>query len=732
MRNRYISGGLTGALLTIFNVCVILKYAIIPTELFSSLFILLMPGSLFLSLRYRAQAGAIGAWTCGAVALSVVYLMVIGLAANAVSSHSLSAPLLLLFFDIPLVAVCLVTMLGRSSGYRWRPFDVRRYISLRQSVLVLVPLLTVVVACVGAIRLNNGRTSIVSVCAVALVFALIFVAISWSKKLSGSFPWILFCASLAMLLMTSLRSGYISGWDISREYRLFMDTARAAHWSSHGPFGSYSSCLSITILPTVILAFTQIPSEYIFKMVFPAIFSVSPVALYFCYRFFVNRGLAAMAAFLVIAQRAYILEFTAIARQEVALMFFAMSLWFLADSRIPLRPRRVLFVVFCFGMIVSHYSTAYVALFVFIVYYIVRVIRYWRSGSEVRHTSAITARSLAAILVMGVLWYGPVTHGSAGLLNGVDTVAARLPTLFSASSTNNTVRQAVFGQATSVAGSELAFQRYVGNHTADYSPTLLPFYTVQPVSARLAGYLDDFYVALKYLLIGSMLIGSVWWLRRGRPFNDWAVLSVSSLGLMVCIVVLPDAANYYNFERLFQQTIFVSAVCCIWFIVFVSGKVIGSKSILLVLAICMVFFLFQTGVLTKYTGGSPTINLFSSGDSYYGQYVFPAEYSSIVWLNRTVRGQNDLTINADADSTGKLIAFGSSFGPESIDDVLFPSAVGKANYVFEGVANSVSGKCSIDGRSRFANGIYWYNWPGAFISSNKNCIYTDGESSIYH
>ena len=60
----------------------------------------------------------------------------------------------------------------------------------------------------------------------------------------------MFCASLALLFVASMRSWHVVGWDINAELQVFRLT-EAGYWSMSHLQDAYNACLSITLLPTI-------------------------------------------------------------------------------------------------------------------------------------------------------------------------------------------------------------------------------------------------------------------------------------------------------------------------------------------------------------------------------------------------------------------------------------------------------------------------------------------------
>ena len=94
--------------------------------------------------------------------------------------------------------------------------------------------------------------------------------------------------------------------------------------------------LSVTVMPAELHALSGIPALLIFKVVYPMIYALFPVAIFGLARKILTRPWAFIAAAFTIGQYAFT-ELATLARQEIALVLFAALIAAMLDSRI--RPR---------------------------------------------------------------------------------------------------------------------------------------------------------------------------------------------------------------------------------------------------------------------------------------------------------------------------------------------------------------------------------------------------------
>ncbi len=94
--------------------------------------------------------------------------------------------------------------------------------------------------------------------------------------------------------------------------------------------------LSVTVMPAELHALSGVPALLIFKVVYPMIYALFPVAIFGLARKILARPWAFIAAAFTIGQYAFT-ELASLARQEIALVLFAALIAAMLDSRIPRR-----------------------------------------------------------------------------------------------------------------------------------------------------------------------------------------------------------------------------------------------------------------------------------------------------------------------------------------------------------------------------------------------------------
>lgn len=239
----------------------------------------------------------------------------------------------------------------------------------------------------------------------------------------------LFIAATALLLLNSLRGWYLTGHDIQREYEYFRLTLGGSLWSVASYPDAYNACLSITLLPVSVVRLTTIQDIYVFKLVLPVLFALTPVLVFRAVRNVTSRLVALLSALYFMAFPTFFTDMTFLGRQEVAFVLLGCALLVLTDQGRPLRARRIGFCVLFAGIVLSHYSTTYVLVAVLGI--AVGADLLWRLTSRLTERrgrrrrprtlggpqapSFVTWWMVLLPATLALVWAGPVTHTSGQL-----------------------------------------------------------------------------------------------------------------------------------------------------------------------------------------------------------------------------------------------------------------------------------------------------------------------------
>ncbi|MFD0632262.1 hypothetical protein ACFQ9X_12270 [Catenulispora yoronensis] len=225
--------------------------------------------------------------------------------------------------------------------------------------------LCVVLAVAGATRLNNGlgpQVSLVAYTAIAGLLALMLIR--HDRYAVEVLELGVFFGAAALLLLTSLRGWLITGHDIQVEYEVYRLNLGGGHWVISDYPTAYNACLSITLLPLALTKLTAISAAGVWKIVFPLMFAVAPVALFRSVHNLASRQVALLSSALFLTFPTFFTDMAYMARQEIAFIVLGAAVVVMSEREGNVRLRRFALIPLMVGIVLAHYSTAYVLVMV--------------------------------------------------------------------------------------------------------------------------------------------------------------------------------------------------------------------------------------------------------------------------------------------------------------------------------------------------------------------------------
>lgn len=701
--------------------------------------------TLMAGLRSKLERVVVG------LGLSMAILMGEGLLLNTLLPvfgilHPLNKSVDLVAFNVTIVMCALFGIKAQ------RTIKLRKPRLGRQAwVLVLASALSPILACLGAIQLNNGAQGTLAVFNVFYIGLIAFTVVAIRRKLPPKvLPGILYLLGLSLLLMFSMRSNYLSGWDVNEEYQVYGITLSHLRWSYNFLPGDYNSCLSLTILPVMVNKVTGLGGVQFFKLFIPLVFSFVPLSVFaIARRLKLSSTASFMAAMLFISQVQFLID-PGWARQDIALAFFSLIVLLLLD---PVKSvlNRVFFLVFCFGMIVSHYSTAYVGILLLVLLALAVSLSSRFKRSKISH-SLLKAPIMAIVLLFGIFWYGQITSASSNILKFAEK---SITGIFESSngaysSTSLPLNQLDFlkpnvslpdfdkyvSTVVPQYRSSNSKSQFYSSHLSDYSVTptqgyVSPIkiqhslYSVTTIFGRLVVDLMKATVVLLPVLCLFVKCDS----SLSRKVRNYVICG--TLATLAIFILVPYATVDFGLPRLSQQLLVVLAPASVFALAFGLKNKFGDRKIFrygpeAFVVFVIVFMFYNLGAIAQLTGGYNGFYwLDNYGDQYNESYERKGEVLSAKWL---VESQDTNVIYSDKPGFDRLSAYGNVTVP--VREVVIPQTITKSAYVYTRYDNVVNGEGAFD--NDFLGGARpEYNYPNAFLNESKNTIYSDGETKIF-
>src|SRR3954451_24086480 len=702
--------------------------------------LLIYPGHLLLR-ALRVRTDAIRAFPVYVPCASIVVLLAAGLAVDLVGPPLGAAePLRAMPMLIGIEAVCILLAVagigaGPDVGVQLRPAAFR----LRRLWPAMLPAL----AAAGALRLTNGHSaSVAIVAAVATVVTLVFLLARAGRLSRGQLSFGLYCVALAAIWAFSLRSRFVYGWDISSEFHVLANTLNAGVWHSSHPHDAYGAMMSLTILPAALSALTGISGLVLLKAVFPLLFALFPVGLFWVALRFVSRRWAIVAAAFVLVQSYYFQELPAIARQEIALLLFVGFVAALLDKRLPAGPRFALLALLGAGVAVSHYSTTYLAIGMVAVALVTQAVLFILRR-PVPGMAVPLVVGLVALMAGAGVWYGAVTHSTSNAEDFTTNIREHgLDLLPSAKPGQGFVQSYLSGNTPKKVDAR-RYERLVTRDYRKHRNFIIPIpaakhskYDLRDASVsgatvrapKVKEGLGTLQVLIAQIANALAVLGAaVLILRRraGPVARAVGLLAFGTLGALVMIRLSGTAAQAYNQQRAFVQTMVPLAIALVWLLQAVTSRWRPLRIVTPALAAVAlaVIFVSTTGVSALAVGGDKPTSLANSGEDFERFYITRPELAAAEFVGGVKPG--DLVYTDRYGQLGLLAATGRTQGL-LLDPT--PRSLDQHAWIYGSRTNVGPGRA----RGQVGNDYTTYQWPKQFLADEFNTVYTNGTSSVYH
>lgn len=338
--------------------------------------------------------------------LSIWFLYVIGFVMNLLfPSMGISRPIsfLPLFISITLS----IFLLANISVLIDNKFKMNSCIDLTHTSLVVlfsflfIPIFTLA----GIFTVNYYQNNFILLISIIFISLIPIIVIYCKFIFSKLFPYIIFLSAISLLFHISLVTFYLTGWDVHYEYRVQQLVEISQYWDmtlSH----NFNSVLSVSILPTIYSLMLDIDAMIVFKVLYPFIFSFVPIGLYKIFKRNTNENISFLSVFYFIFAFTFFGELVSLAKQEVAEVFLMLTLMVLLNKDLNPVKAKILYFIFCSGIIVSHYGTFYlftgVSFIAFIIYYLIR-----------EKNKNFTITMIAFLLIAGISWFMYAANSSS-------------------------------------------------------------------------------------------------------------------------------------------------------------------------------------------------------------------------------------------------------------------------------------------------------------------------------
>lgn len=276
------------------------------------------------------------------------------------------------------------------------------YFMVTMSILVLVGIILIIISCKGAsdrsfvcydVILSPPAVSLYLIAFLSVISMYVFnffannrlvillllfiillpIVIFFSKFIPYElYPLAIFVASFSLLFHRSLISMYLWGWDIQIEYYFSNMVLMKSVWDPAISNGT-NAMLSLIILPNVYASICNINLIWVFKIIYPFIFSLLPIGLYKIIQKQTDNKIAFLSCYFLIISPFFFDWMSWLAKQEIAELFLILIILLFLDDNIDGIRKSILLIIFCMSLAVSHYGLTY--LFVFSLFFVLLILK---------------------------------------------------------------------------------------------------------------------------------------------------------------------------------------------------------------------------------------------------------------------------------------------------------------------------------------------------------------------
>ncbi|MFC2070222.1 DUF2206 domain-containing protein [Chloroflexota bacterium] len=482
---------------------------------------------------------------------------------------------------------------------------------------------------------------------------IIFLAVYRSKVPQKLYPIIIFLISISLLLVTALRSNHILGSDVHDLYYYFQLTSESGLWKQFFK-GLTETCMSTTVLPTVYNSLLNINPELLFKVLFPVLFSISPLVVYIIARKYIGAFYAFLASFFFMSQVIF-LQTSLANSTNMAILFVALSIMALLNDDISEYARKLLFIVFVISCILSHYSTSFIFFFILLLTWfgIEVILRISIRGKKLipstgeidagqspsgtlldnsppennddtsrvtdakapvpRLRKGITLSLIVLVFTIIFFWYGQITVTPFEI--GVGVIYKTLANLseWYLLETKGTTINAALGQNVSTIPQQIR--------------VIVSWITVAFIGIGVVGTMARY---KKTVVIPGLDRLKESFLHSKFEIT-YMMMAISCSAILVLSTIVPFIMAFYSMERTyFQMMVVLSPFLVIGGLMI--AKLLKTRPHWLILAVLVPFFLCTTGALYQVLGYPVSLILNSSGAEYKTWYLHDQDSYAAKWI----------------------------------------------------------------------------------------------------
>jgi uncharacterized membrane protein len=520
-----------------------------------------------------------------------------------------------------------------------------------------------------------------------VVIAAMVILIGFDKFIPPKFyPLAVFLIAISLLYHRSLISMHLVGWDIQNEYYLSNIVLGNSIWNSISHF-NVNLMLSIVMLAPIYSIICDMSLIWVFKIIYPFLFSLTPLGLYMVFQKQTNDKTAFAACFFFMSFYTFFTEMLQLARQEIAELFFVLFILLLLNKRMNTLKRTVLLIIFGYSIIVSHYGLAYF----FIFYLIFTKLSFFLIGSNaVRNlwrklvmwfdkddspdndmlnnsikalpsTSTLSILVIVLIIIFGFGWFqfvgsgtpfDSVTRLSNNICQSIESFLLKSTPITSSPVTSSPVTSSLVTSSPVTSHGSTIIQSKSNILPGRERSILMAIGLALPVTLSIERLIFLILQLCTQFFIIVGIMGTLFNPQKTKFHAEYIAITLGSIVILLMSITLPFFAAALNITRIYHITLFSLAPFGILGGIITFRKMFKLLPIkiipaakdsmylkLVIILILVPYFLFNTGFIYEITGDVPTsISLNSDVDHprFNKQEILSAKWLTNIKNNKPI------------------------------------------------------------------------------------------------
>lgn len=575
------------------------------TEVFSFIYLTFIPGLLIIRILKLHDLDTVES-ILYSIGLSIVTIMVVGFLMNLIYplfgiKHPLSLLPVIITLTVLVLALCVLCYLTGKNVLNPPYTDLKEFSNPSFLFLCLIPFLTII----STYIMNFFDQNIIQMLLLILLSFLPLISLKWIPKKYYSLA--IFVSSLSLLLHTTLISVFIWGQDINYEYYLSHIVLEDGYWNfSTGSVAN--AMLSITILSPFYTLLTGMSQEWVYKIIYPFLFSLVPLGLFNVYKYLTDSKISLLACYYFISVNAFFTTLPAAARQEIAELFLVILVMLIFDKKLGNITKSILTIIFGFSIIVSHYGLSYMFLIILILVFFISIIPKFKKYLQIDDGYHFNKNYLILLIVFAFAWF--MYLSSSSVFNvGVNILANFLNSFNEFTGTT---------QASTIISGQIPFLQ---------------------TFERFLYILSQFSISIGIISLFSKKYNLI-------KCKEYSLFAVVTFLILISTVILPVIASTMNTDRIFHiGLIFLSPFFVIGVIVFSNfinkkirkgfGIINQKNALTLISGFLVIFMLFNTATVYQVLD-QPKQGRFALDDNIDFPIITETDYNSIKWLDKNM------------------------------------------------------------------------------------------------